>query len=330
MAEGHPLEHAEFAGGIPEGPCGAGHMENRGPRHVEARVKCVRALDEERIDVAGVAISHASRPIPGEPFTKLDLVRYYEAIAPTMLADMTQRPLSLVRCPGGDFAHCFFRRHADDGRGGEDESGIPFVRVRNLRELVASVQGGTIEFHGWGASAPRIDRPDRITLDLDPDAGMAWSTFREACNLTRELLDRLELRWFVKTTGGKGLHFVVPIARRYAWDEVKDFARRIAERLVATAPNLFTANMSKAKRADRVFVDYLRNAAGASAIASYSARARKGLPVSMPSDWEALADDVRGAHFSIGNVPKLVAAGHDPWRDYSSTRQTLTTALRML
>jgi bifunctional non-homologous end joining protein LigD len=287
------------------------------------------ATGELRVEVAGVPISHASRPIPGEPFTKLDLVRYYEAIAPAMLADLAQRPLSLVRCPGGDFAHCFFRRHADGGAGGED-SGIPFVRVRNLRELVASVQGGTIEFHSWGASAPRIDRPDRITLDLDPDTAMAWSTFREACNLTRELLDRLELRWFVKTTGGKGLHFVVPIARRYAWDDVKDFARRIAERLVATAPTLFTANMSKAKRADRVFVDYLRNAAGASAIASYSVRARKGLPVSMPIDWDALADDVRGARFDIGNVPKVAATGHDPWREYFTTRQTLGRAQRLL
>lgn len=309
-------------------------VSGRQPRReaVQRRASAKRANEGERVEVAGVPISNAQRPIPGEALTKLDLVRYYEAVADTLLPDLAQRPLSLVRCPGGNFAHCFFRRHAEGGApGGEDASGIPFVCVRNLRELIASVQGGTIEFHSWGSSAPRIDRPDRITLDLDPDAAMAWSTFREACNLTRELLDRLELAWFVKTTGGKGLHFVIPIARRHGWDEAKDLARRIAERLVATAPTVFIANMSKAKRKNRVFVDYLRNAAGASAIASYSVRARKGLPVSMPIAWEALAADVRGDYFNVRNVPKLLAErGTDPWAEYPQTRQTMARALLAL
>ena len=181
------------------------------------------------------------------------------------------------------------------------------MRITSLRELIASVQGGTFEFHSWGSSLPRIDRPDRITLDLDPDPELPWRTFREALELTRALLDSLELKWFVKTTGGKGLHFVLPIVRRDGWDEVKDFARRIAEHLAASIPTLFTATMSKAKRAGRVYVDYLRNGEGATAVTAYSLRARSGLPVSMPIAWEALDDDVRGDRFNIGNVPRILA-----------------------
>lgn len=289
-----------------------------------------RVSRDERVTVAGVAISNPTRPIPNEEgLTKLDIVRYNESVADWLLAEIAERPLSLIRCPGGDFGSCHFRRHPEKER--DDPGGIPYVRVVTPRELIASVQGGTFEFHSWGSSFPRIDRPDRITLDLDPDPELPWRTFREALELTRALLDRLELTWFVKTTGGKGLHFVLPIVRRDGWDEVKAFARCLAEHLAATIPTLFTATMSKAKRTGRVYVDYLRNGEGATAVAAYSLRARPGLPVSMPIAWEALDDDVRGDRFNIGNVPRILAGRRvDPWAGYAETRQAIGNAKRML
>ena len=286
--------------------------------------------DDERVVVAGVVISNAERPIPNEEgLTKLDVIRYNEAVADSLLAQIADRPLSLIRCPGGDFGNCHFRRHPDDDR---DATGsIPYVRIATQRELIASVQGGTFELHSWGSSFPRIDRPDRITLDLDPDAELPWRTFREAIELTRALLDSLELNWFVKTTGGKGLHFVLPIVRRDSWDDTKAFARRMAEHLAASVPTLFTATMSKVKRAGRVYVDYLRNGEGATAVTAYSLRARPGLPVSMPIAWTALDDDVRGDHFNIGNVPRILAGRRaDPWAGYESARQSIGKARRML
>jgi bifunctional non-homologous end joining protein LigD len=290
----------------------------------------VRVAREQSVTVAGVAISNASRPIPNEEgLTKLDIVRYNESVVDWLLPEITQRPLSLIRCPGGDFGSCHFRRHPEKERDTPD--GIPYVRIASLRELIASVQGGTFEFHSWGSSLPRIDRPDRITLDLDPDPELPWRTFREALELTRALLDSLELKWFVKTTGGKGLHFVLPIVRRDGWDEIKDFARRIAEHLAASIPTLFTATMSKAKRAGRVYVDYLRNGEGATAVTAYSLRARPGLPVSMPIAWEALDDDVRGDRFNIGNVPRILTGQRvDPWAGYGEARQSIGNARRML
>ena len=289
-----------------------------------------RVARDQPVTVAGVTISNASRPIPNEEgLTKLDVVRYNESVAEWLLPEIAQRPLSLIRCPGGDFGSCHFRRHPEGER--DAPEGLPYVRITSVHELITSVQGGTFEFHSWGSSLPRIDRPDRVTLDLDPDPELQWRTFREALELTRALLDRLELRWFVKTTGGKGLHFVLPIVRRDGWDEVKAFARRIAEQLAASIPTLFIATMSKAKRAGRVYVDYLRNGEGATAVTAYSLRARPGLPVSMPIAWEALDDDVRGDRFNIGNVPRILAGRRvDPWADYEAARQGIGNAKRML
>lgn len=295
-----------------------------------ARPDATRGTAEEAVRVAGVTISNPSRQIKNEDgLTKLDVVRYYEVVAERLLAEIAQRPLSLIRCPGGDFAACHFRRHPEGEP--DQKAGIAHVRVTDVKALVASIQGGTFEFHSWGSAFPKIDRPDRITLDLDPDPDLPWRTFREALELTCALLDRLELRWFVKTTGGKGLHFVIPIARREGWDEIKDLARDIADHLATSVPTLFTATMSKAKRTGRVYVDYLRNAEGATAIAAYSLRARPGLPVSLPIAWKALDDDVRGDRFNIGNVPRILSGQKvDPWAGYADIRQGIGNAKRML
>jgi bifunctional non-homologous end joining protein LigD len=283
--------------------------------------------------VAGVAISNPDRPIGDTALTKLDLVRYVERVAPWLLPHLVSRPLSLVRCPGSDIAHCFYQRHPLDAGAVPEPAApaatdVPFVRLPDLAAVVRAVQLGAFEFHSWGSSLARVDRPDRLVLDLDPDPALPWRSFREACELTRALLDRLELAWFVKTTGGKGLHFVVPIARRDGWEPVRAAARAMALELAAASPSLIVATMGKARRQGRVYVDWLRNGEGATAVAAYSPRARPGLPVSMPIAWEDLARDVRGTHFGVANVPGILARRRDPWARYATTRQSLTAAHR--
>ena len=303
-------------------------VSTRSPKATTTRARRV----EPRPTVAGVAISHPERPISGATgLTKLDLVRYVERVGGWLVPHIDRRPLSLVRCPGSDIEHCFYQRHPfeDDEAPRSAVTDVPFVRLPDLSAAIRAVQLGAFEIHSWGSSVPRVDRPDRIVLDLDPDPDLPWASFRDACELTRAPFDRLELAWFVKTTGGKGLHFVVPIARRDGWEPVRAMARAMALELAASAPSLIVATMGKAKRAGRVYVDWLRNGEGATAVAAYSPRSRPGLPVSMPIAWPELERDVRGAHFTIANVPGILARRRrDPWAGYAATRQSLTAAHR--
>jgi bifunctional non-homologous end joining protein LigD len=292
----------------------------------------VDATPAPSIRVAGIAITNAERPIAGAPgHTKLDVVRYHERIGQRLLAQLAPRPIAVVKCMGGRFDDCFFQKHpsrhsADD----DDGDSPPFMRIADVADVVRTVQNGGFEFHTWGASFPRLDRPDRITLDLDPDVDLRWDAVQDAAGHVRALLDSLGLRWFVKTTGGKGLHFVVPITRRHTWAETKAFARSIAERLETRLPQLFTATASKDARTGRVYVDYLRNADGATAVAAYSLRARPGLPVSMPIAWDDVGGaDIRGDHFNIDNAEAAIAhRSADPWADYEGSRQTISATMR--
>ncbi|HET6803184.1 MAG: non-homologous end-joining DNA ligase [Betaproteobacteria bacterium] len=280
--------------------------------------------------VAGIAISHPERPIVQAPgHTKLDVVRYHERIAAWLLPHLSPRPIAVVKCMDGSFDDCFFQKHGARNRG-DDEESPPFMRIAGIADVVRAVQNGSYEFHTWGASFPRLERPDRITLDLDPDTELPWTRMQQALDSVRALLDRLALRAFVKTTGGKGVHVVVPITRRHTWPEAKAFARGIAERLAGDDPALFTATVSKEARVGRVYVDYLRNAEGATAVAAYSLRARAGLPVSMPIDWSELrAGDIRGRYYNIDNAETAIARRRaDPWADYDRSRQTISGAMR--
>jgi bifunctional non-homologous end joining protein LigD len=278
--------------------------------------------------VAGIAVSNPDRPIVEAPgHAKLDVVRYHERLAAWLLPQLAPRPIAVVKCMGGRFDDCFFQKHPLQSR--DDDDSPPFMRLADTADIVRAVQNGTYEFHTWGASFPRLERPDRITLDLDPDSELPWPVIRAAAEHVRELLDRLELRWFLKTTGGEGLHFVLPITRRHTWLETRDFARAIADILSGEMPALFTSKSGKDARAGRVYVDYLRNAEGATAVAAYSLRARPGLPVSMPIAWSAIEDDVRGDYFNIDNAADAVAGRRDdPWGDYECSRQTLSASMR--
>jgi bifunctional non-homologous end joining protein LigD len=192
------------------------------------------------------------------------------------------------------------------------------------------VQNGAIEMHTWGATLPDTQHPDRITLDLDPAEDLPWAELRRATAMTRTVVEGLGLACFLKTTGGKGVHVVVPIARKLGWAQVKEFSRLIAEFLVRAEPGFFTAQMAKEKRPGKVFVDYLRNSETASAVCAFSARARKGAGVSTPLHWDELGrDDLRG-RFTVLTVPKRLAGlKDDPWAGYgAATKQSITAAMR--
>lgn len=300
----------------------------------KATIRAAHAASSHRsppsaLDIAGVIISNAERPIAAAPgHTKLDVVRYHEAMGPLLVREIAPRPIAVVKCLEGRFDDCFFQKHPLRGHDDDNDS-PPFIRFSDVADIVRAVQNGTYEFHTWGASFPRLERPDRITIDLDPDPGLPWSSLREAAEHVRALLEDLDLRWFLKTTGGKGLHFVLPITRRHAWLEAREFAHAIAQMLVERAPSLFVAKAAKEARAGRVFVDYLRNAEGATTVAAYSLRARPGLPASMPIAWTDLDGDVRGECFNIDNVATIVRTrASDPWADYERSRQTLSASMR--
>jgi len=272
-------------------------------------------------------ITHPDRLIwPKLEVTKADLARYVEEIGDWLLPHLAKRPLSLVRCPDGAQGKCFYQRHPAPGL--KLHPWKKYVYVESLSEVLAAVQYGAVEFHTWGATVPDVAHPDRFTLDLDPDTDLSWKKLRAATLMVRALLHELKLASFLKTTGGKGLHVVVPIQPKLGWAEVKEFTRQIALFLQKARPDLFLANMSKEKRKGKIFVDYLRNGETASAVAAYSPRARPDGGVSTPLAWDELdARDVRARH-TVKTVPRRLARLRaDPWKGYFSTRQSITAQM---
>src|SRR5207244_101134 len=204
-----------------------------------------------------------------------------------------------------------------------------YIYIESHSALITLVQNGAVELHTWGATGPDVQHPDRITMDLDPDEDLSWPRLGRATETRRTVIEALKLRCFLKTTGGKGLHVVVPITPQLGWSEVKEFSRHIAEFLVRAEPKLFTAKIAKERRSEKVFVDYLRNSETASAVAAFSARARPGAGVSTPLAWDELsADEDLRRKFTVQTVPqRLAALKRDPWSDYAKTRQSVTDAM---
>ncbi|MDX3893169.1 DNA ligase D [Pusillimonas sp.] len=277
--------------------------------------------------VGGVTVTHPERIVYTKPdFSKRALIEYYDSVAELMLPHLLKRRVALLRCPQGTNATCFFQKHLRS----EAPAGIMLdgeqVVVENARGLLELAQFGVIEFHTWGSSLPRPERPDRITLDLDPDPDIPWADIVIAARLVQRLMEEAGLVPYLKTTGGKGLHLVAPIKVAHSWDTVKGFSRAMAAYLAREAPAQFTASVSKARRKGLIFVDYLRNGNGATAIAAFSARARQGAPVSMPLAWDELDSrhDLRAAQFNITNaLHHRREQGGDPWHDYASNRKAL-------
>ena len=289
------------------------------------------------VEIAGIKLTHPDRVLfPDQGITKLELAHYYEQVADWMIPHVKERPLTLVRCPEGHKKQCFYQRHVTDSIGNpirsirvkEGRSTVSYVSVDSTPGVIALVQMGVLEIHTWGSRQDHLEQPDRLTFDLDPDPALPWKQIREAAETLRGQLSGLGFAAFVKTTGGKGLHVVVPITPKQDWDRVKAFTKKVAEDLVREAPQLYTATMSKSKRQGKIFIDYLRNARTATAVSAYSTRARANAPVSVPVHWDELAMDVRGEHFNIHNVPeRLARLRTDPWEGYEKARRPINDAL---
>lgn len=284
--------------------------------------------------VAGVKITHPDRVVyPEQGVTKRELAEYYAAAAEHMLPYVANRPLTVVRCPQGRQQHCFYQKHAAEsvpqavGRVDVEEQGgtAQYLTIRDAAGLVSLIQIGVLELHPWGSRNDRLDRPDVLVFDLDPGEAAQWRQVVDGADELRRRLDAVGLISFLRTTGGKGLHVVVPLTRRQGWDKAKRFARSVAEAMARDAPRDFVATASKAKRRGKVYVDYLRNAQGATAIANYSARARPGAPIATPLSWDELSLKLRPDQFHSGNVrQRLASLAGDPWEGFFEVRQSLT------
>ncbi|MBN8809610.1 MAG: DNA ligase D [Sphingomonas sp.] len=272
---------------------------------------------------SNVTITHPDRLIfPDSPVTKGDLAAYYDAMAPVILPFAANRPISLVRCPQGRGKHCFFQKH-DAGSFGDhvrhvditekDGSVEPYLYVEDADGLLTCVQMGTIEFHGWGSSIGDVEKPDRMVFDLDPDEGLGFDAVKQAAADLKAHLAEIGLVSFAMLSGGKGVHVVVPLTPQAEWPAVKDFADRFCVALAQAEPDRFTATMSKAKRKGKIFLDWLRNQRGSTAVMPYTARARAGAPVAVPVTWVELADIDTAAQWHVGDQAALLerASGND-------------------
>lgn len=288
-------------------------------------------------EVAGVRISHPDRVIDGDSGTrKLDLVHYWEWVAPWLLPHLQDRPVSLVRAPDDIGGELFFQKHAQKleiphitQHAGLDPGHAPLLTIDSAEALVGAAQMGVIELHTWNALVTNIGRPDRMVFDLDPDPVLGWDRMIEAAELTRTILTELGLESFCKTSGGKGLHVVVPLTEQAGWDEVKAFSQAVAQHMAATLPERFSAKMGPQNRKRKIFVDYLRNNRGSSTIAAYSVRARPGLGVSVPITWDEVPDTTAGDQWTIANLhERLDGLRKDPWAGYAKTRQRITATMK--
>lgn len=315
-------------------PSAASRKENRTVKASERKVR----PGAERI--AGVDVTHPDRVVEkASGTTKADLARYYASVAEWMLPHLRNRPVSLVRAPDGIDGEHFFQKHAAalslPGITQLDPSLDPghasLLAINSAEALVGAVQMGTVEFHTWNALADRIEQPDRIVFDIDPDPALPFARVIEATQLTLALLDELGLTAFLKTSGGHGLHVVVPLTRRESagWDALKGFAQAVVQHMAATFPDRFVAKMGPQNRMGKIFIDYLRNNRGASTVAAFSVRARTGLPVSVPIRHDELTGLQSSAQWTLRTLPdRLDKLKGDPWADYSGTRQSVTAEMR--
>jgi len=288
---------------------------------------------------ASVKVTNPERIIdPSTGLKKVELVRYYESIADWMLPHLKGRPASLVRAPDGVAGKLFFQKH--------DESKLPgltqldadlwpghdaLLSVDTAQALVSAAQMNVIEFHTWNSLAKNINKPDRFILDLDPGEGVTWANLQEAAVLVRTLLTELGLQAWLKTSGGKGLHVVVPVAPRLQYDAVKDFSQAFVRHMTRVIPSRFVAVAGGGNRVGKIFIDYLRNGHAQTTAAAFSARSRPGLGVSMPVAWEQLKDLKSGAQWTIATAREYVSfQRHDPWADYWKTKQGLAGAIKAL
>ena len=279
--------------------------------------------------VGAITLTHPDRVYWEDAgVTKRDLAEFYTQVWKWMRPHVTGRPISLLRCPEGAAGQCFFQKHAAAGIATEHlhqvtEKGVKIISIDNLDGLISLVQAGVLEVHTRGSTIDHLGDADRLVFDLDPGPGTGWKDVVAAARDVRERLAKLKLKTFVKTSGGKGLHVVLPI-RPTPWDEAKAFCRAVAAAMAADDPAHYTATVSKSKRNNRIFIDYLRNSREATAVAPYSSRARPGAPVSVPVDWSELGSLKSADQYTVKNlIPRLARLRTDPWANIGRTQQKL-------
>lgn len=289
--------------------------------------------------ISSLKVTHPDRVIdPVSGFTKMDLIRYYDLVAPLLLKHLKGRPVSLVRAPDGVTGQLFFQKHWEK----ENMAGVnqldpaldpghePLLEIATTEGLLSAAQMNVIEFHTWNATKSAIGKPDRIAFDLDPGEGVKWHLVQESAQLVRVFLNELGLKPFLKTSGGKGLHLIVPIKRLRDSDTVRNFSQAIVQHLTKTIPQRFVAKSGAGNRVGKIFIDYLRNGFGATTVAAWSVRARPGLGVSVPVAWEELETLASGACWSASNIQIRLDKGNTPWADYEASKQSILPAMRAL
>ena len=333
------LRHPSYQGLREDKPAREVHREEAGDEEASmAKTRNAPAKKSGDPTFGGITLTNPDRVYyPDIGLTKLDLARYYEAVAPYMLPYVVRRPISLVRCPEGIDKEHFFQRHAMKGMskaikevhiaGGESKK--KYLYIDGKAGLFGLVQIGVLEIHDWGVSLAHINEPDRLVFDLDPDEGLALATLKAAATEVRDFLADLGFTSFLKSTGGKGLHIVAPLQPKLGWKEVKPFVKAIAGALVQARPDRYTANPLKKTREGKIFVDYLRNQRGGSAIVNYSTRAKPGATVACPLRWDELKGLKVAAPYTVKTLPaRLKAMKRDPWEGFFSTRQSITAKAR--
>jgi len=307
-------------------------------RHLPAAGKPAKAAPQTRLP-ATLRVSNPDRVIDTQSgITKIELVRYYALVAPLMMPHLKGRPIALVRAPSGIGGELFFQKHMDrykmPGVEQLDPSFFPghppMLEVAKAEGLLAAAQMNVIEFHTWNGVKSAIDKPDRMTFDLDPGEGVTWPQVKEAAALVHAFLSELKLPAFLKTSGGKGLHLVVPLKRQFDWDTVKDFSQAVVQHLARTIPQRFVAKSGGSNRVGKIFIDYLRNGYGATTVCAWSARSRPGLGISVPVRWDELRGLKSGDHWTVRSVHNRLDEGNAPWDDYESSRTALAAAMKAL
>ncbi|MBL8772665.1 MAG: DNA ligase D [Phenylobacterium sp.] len=288
-------------------------------------------------DLAAIHLTNPQRAFSDTGVTKLDVAIYYARVGDWLLPEVLRRPVTVIRCPSGDLSELFYQRHAFNGLPpgletvelSDEEGRAAFIAITEPRGYLGLTQFGAVEFHLWGCRIDDPEHPDRIVLDLDPDESVPWSRVCDGAEVLRDRLQALGLTPFLRTTGGKGLHLVVALTPgRHDWATVKGFSEAVARAAAADSPSLFTAVSGKERRKGKIFVDYIRNARGASAVASYSLRARPGFPVATPIAWDELRKLSGGHTFDrLSVVRRLETLAADPWDGLVSSSSDLTTKM---
>ncbi|UUJ40837.1 DNA ligase D [Pseudomonas extremaustralis] len=321
------VRHSVFRGLRDDKPATAIDLERAMPTK--------RAAQTEPENLGTLRLTHPDRVVDATTgTTKREVAQYYAQVADWLLPQLKDRPVALVRAPDGLGGELFFQKNAGQLHipkvlsYTKAQAGQAAMVLNRADSLLGAVQMNTLELHTWNATTKDFDKPDRFVLDLDPDPALPWKAMLEATQLTLTLLDELGLKVFLKTSGGKGMHLVVPLTRRAGWDEVKDFSHALVNHMAGLFPDRLSAVSGPKNRVGRIFIDYLRNGKGATTVAAYSLRAREGLPVSVPI-WREELSQLKGANqWNIGNLHTRLAQVDDPWAEMGKTRQSITLRMR--